>query len=407
MSEKKIAKEEEEVCQTYRDFSHVTPDTPTEEIDYDDSSSGATLPGGTRGTDSNFPAKLHHILSRQDLSDVITWLPHGRSWRLVDRQAFMNQIMPKYFSHSNYASFARQVNGWGFKRMSRKGTDYGSYYHQLFLRGMPHIAKRMRRPLKIGKKVSLDPSKEPNLEEISRKHPLPKLPPQKSVPDFMITKTKDSSSGTSANAQLQNLLSSGLLGNLFNKQNFVSNDCHKVNQSLRQSDLMPTAARLAPSPGSFSQDTLLKSIYQGLNPQGNSVQALLDQYTGTSPPQDNNNTLLQYKNILGCGRLDPLGSHNLSSPYNNQEDLQWALLQQRLQQTESNSSFDLRRSRKAHDAVSDPVVSRSYNYRSDLGLGYPTTTGYDISTPKSDHLISQYGYNQHGDDERSISSDLF
>ena len=404
MSQNKIPKEGEKVSQTYRDYSHVSSDTPIEEIDYDDSSSGATLPGGTRGTDSNFPAKLHHILSRQDLAHIITWLPHGRSWRLVDRQAFMNQVMPKYFSHSNYASFARQVNGWGFKRMSRKGTDYGSYYHELFLRGMPHVAKRMRRPLKIGKKACPDPNKEPNLGEISKNHPLPKLAPQKSVPDFTFTNKKVSTTGP---CELQNLFSTGLLNNLSGKQNYVTNDHHKVNPSLHRSDFLSTAARLAPTSGNFPQDNLLQSIYQGIHPQRNSVEALMGQYSGTNYPQENN-MLLQYKNILGRGSLDPLGSQNLPSPYDNQEqDLQLTMLQQRLQKNEQNSSYDIRRSRRTHDAGSDPVASRSYKYRPDLGTSLSTTSGYDISNHKSDHLLSHSGYNHHGDDERSISSDIF
>ena len=43
----------------------------------------------------NFPAKLHAILSRPDLADVIDWLPHGRSWRILKPREFETKVIPK------------------------------------------------------------------------------------------------------------------------------------------------------------------------------------------------------------------------------------------------------------------------------------------------------------------------
>lgn len=36
----------------------------------------------------NFVIKLHAILIREDLSDVIAWMPHGRSWRILNQVRF-------------------------------------------------------------------------------------------------------------------------------------------------------------------------------------------------------------------------------------------------------------------------------------------------------------------------------
>jgi hypothetical protein len=41
----------------------------------------------------------------------------------------------------------RQVNGWGFKRITQ-GPDHNSYYHELFLRGLPRLVRKMKRPTK-------------------------------------------------------------------------------------------------------------------------------------------------------------------------------------------------------------------------------------------------------------------
>jgi len=88
----------------YRDFSHEEdPDSLTP----------LTPPGRV----PNFPAKMHAILSRPDLADVICWMPHGRSWRVLKPREFEVRVIPTYFEHAKFSSFIRQANGWGFRRM--------------------------------------------------------------------------------------------------------------------------------------------------------------------------------------------------------------------------------------------------------------------------------------------------
>jgi len=65
----------------------------------------------------NFPAKMHSILSRSDLADIICWMPHGRAWRVLRPREFETEVLPTYFEHSKFSSFVRQANGWGFRRM--------------------------------------------------------------------------------------------------------------------------------------------------------------------------------------------------------------------------------------------------------------------------------------------------
>lgn len=68
---------------------------------------------------------------------------------------------------SSFSSNCRQLNLWGFKRLT-KGQDNGAYYHELFLRGKPLLAMRMRRQrIKgTGVKLSSDPSREPNFYSV-------------------------------------------------------------------------------------------------------------------------------------------------------------------------------------------------------------------------------------------------
>eukprot|EP00957_Ditylum_brightwellii_P183398 13970236-Ditylum_brightwellii.AAC.1 len=61
-------------------------------------------------------------MSNPEFRDIITWLPHGRAWKMLNRKAFEEKVIPMYFRHCRYASFMRQVNGWGFNRIAR-GPD--------------------------------------------------------------------------------------------------------------------------------------------------------------------------------------------------------------------------------------------------------------------------------------------
>jgi HSF-type DNA-binding len=142
----------------YRDFSR--------ELDMDPLTS-LTPPGRV----PNFPAKMHSILSRSEFEEIISWMPHGRSWRVLKPREFEMHVIPKYFEHSKFSSFIRQANGWGFRRVTQ-GRDRNTYYHERFLRGLPHLCKDMRRP-GVSEKGIQDTDFEPDFYKISEMFPLP------------------------------------------------------------------------------------------------------------------------------------------------------------------------------------------------------------------------------------------
>ena len=91
----------------------------------------------------SFPATLHAILNREELAGVISWMPHGRSWRVWKPREFEVRVIPLYFNHNKYSSFIRQAEEWGFCRITDSGPDCHSFYHQLFLRDHPYLVKVM------------------------------------------------------------------------------------------------------------------------------------------------------------------------------------------------------------------------------------------------------------------------
>jgi HSF-type DNA-binding len=81
-----------------------------------------------------------------------------------------------FFEHSKFSSFIRQANGWGFRRMVKKGPDLNSYYHEIFLRGNPHLIKLMKRPT-ITVRPPSDARTEPDFYKIAEERPLPEASP--------------------------------------------------------------------------------------------------------------------------------------------------------------------------------------------------------------------------------------
>lgn len=79
---------------------------------------------------ASFPVKLHKILSNPEYSGIISWLPNGESWRVLQPKVFAEKIIPLYFRHARFPSFMRQVNGWGFRRIS-EGVDENSYSNEV------------------------------------------------------------------------------------------------------------------------------------------------------------------------------------------------------------------------------------------------------------------------------------
>jgi HSF-type DNA-binding len=81
-----------------------------------------------RGTDVFFPDTLFKMLEdaeREGWDDVIHWMPHGRSIRVSQKERFVRDILPRYFSdQTKWSSFSRQLRLYGFARVA-KGVDLG------------------------------------------------------------------------------------------------------------------------------------------------------------------------------------------------------------------------------------------------------------------------------------------
>lgn len=112
-----------------------------------------------------FPLKLHEMLSVvQDHghAHIVSWQPHGRCF-VVHKPRELVELLPRYFKLSKLASFQRQLNLYGFQRLTR-GRDRGGYYHELFLRDRQFLAHSIQR-IKVkgtGVRARSNPDEEPD-----------------------------------------------------------------------------------------------------------------------------------------------------------------------------------------------------------------------------------------------------
>jgi hypothetical protein len=117
------------------------------------------------GVTTPFPLKLHEMLDtvRADgMEHIVSWQPHGRCFVVHKTKEFV-ELLPHYFKLSKLASFQRQLNLYGFQRLTR-GPDKGGYYHELFLQDKVFLAHSIQR-IKVkgtGVRARSNPDQEPD-----------------------------------------------------------------------------------------------------------------------------------------------------------------------------------------------------------------------------------------------------
>ncbi|XP_077614349.1 heat shock factor protein 1 isoform X2 [Crocuta crocuta] len=105
---------------------------------------------------SNVPAfltKLWTLVSDPDTDALICWSPSGNSFHVFDQGQFAKEVLPKYFKHNNMASFVRQLNMYGFRKvvhieqggLVKPERDDTEFQHPCFLRGQERLLENIKR----------------------------------------------------------------------------------------------------------------------------------------------------------------------------------------------------------------------------------------------------------------------
>uniref|UniRef100_A0A7S3LFH2 HSF-type DNA-binding domain-containing protein n=1 Tax=Amphora coffeiformis TaxID=265554 RepID=A0A7S3LFH2_9STRA len=126
------------------------------------------------GVGTHFPTLLHLVLTRAEkdgYGHICSWQSHGRCFSVSNRDKFVSEVMPSYFRQSQYASFQRQLNLYGFRRLSQRSPDHGSYYHEMFLRTRADLCQGILRAKEKDLRATKAAREEPDFRK------MPPMPP--------------------------------------------------------------------------------------------------------------------------------------------------------------------------------------------------------------------------------------
>ncbi|GAA5838304.1 hypothetical protein JCM11251_003458 [Rhodosporidiobolus azoricus] len=94
--------------------------------------------GAHQGT---FIYKLYQLILEPTTDHLVTFSPDGHAFTVYDPATFSQEVLSRYYRHSNFASFTRQLNMYGFRKVARNSRDIPvteqswSFSHPKFRRG--------------------------------------------------------------------------------------------------------------------------------------------------------------------------------------------------------------------------------------------------------------------------------
>ncbi|XP_076873979.1 heat shock factor protein 2 [Brachyhypopomus gauderio] len=105
---------------------------------------------------SNVPAfltKLWTLVEDSDTNEFICWSQEGNSFLVLNEQRFAKEILPKFFKHNNMASFVRQLNMYGFRKVMHVDTGVVKqerdgpveFQHPYFKHGQDDLLEHIKR----------------------------------------------------------------------------------------------------------------------------------------------------------------------------------------------------------------------------------------------------------------------
>ncbi|KAG2216688.1 hypothetical protein INT45_003431 [Circinella minor] len=119
-----------------------------------------------------FITKLYKMVD-DSIEDCIIWSSKGDHFIVISPNNFSKTVLPRYFKHSNWTSFVRQLNMYGFHKVNeyrdQMDQDIWSFKHNFFYRGGKHTLHLIRR-----KRVS-NASNDSSSTSMTKNTPLPEI----------------------------------------------------------------------------------------------------------------------------------------------------------------------------------------------------------------------------------------
>ncbi|XP_052838521.1 heat shock factor protein isoform X3 [Drosophila gunungcola] len=105
-----------------------------------------------------FLAKLWRLVDDADTNRLICWTKDGHSFVIQNQAQFAKELLPLNYKHNNMASFIRQLNMYGFHKITsidngglRFDRDEIEFSHPFFKRNSPYLLDQIKRKISNNK----------------------------------------------------------------------------------------------------------------------------------------------------------------------------------------------------------------------------------------------------------------